>query len=330
MDSSYYLFSSGELKRHDNTLQFIKSDGHKVSIPIEKVYDIYIFGETTINTKLLNFLSQNGIVLHFFNYYEFYSGSFYPREKLVSGNLLVHQVQHYVDSDKRISLAKKFVTGSVHNILRNLKYYNTRGKNVENTIEQIEQLLPELENATNIPCIMGIEGNIRKNYYKEWNTIINQEINFEKRVKRPPDNMINSLVSFMNSLVYTRVLTEIYKTQLNPTISYLHEPSDKRFSLSLDVAEIFKPLLADRLIFSLLNKNMINETDFDKEHNFLRLKDSALKVILQEFDKRLLTTIKHRTLNKNVSYRYLIRLDLYKLIKHMLGEKEFSPFKIWW
>jgi CRISPR-associated protein Cas1 len=330
MDSSYYLFSSGELKRHDNTLRFIKSDGHKVDIPIEKVYDIYIFGETTINTKLLNFLSRTGIVLHFFNYYEFYTGSFYPREKLVSGDLLVYQVQHYLDFDKRIFLAKKFVAGSAQNILRNLKYYNTRGKNVENAITLIEQLLLELENATDIQQIMGLEGNIRKNYYKEWNTIIDQEINFEKRVKRPPDNMINSLISFMNSLVYTRVLTEIYKTQLNPTISYLHEPSNKRFSLSLDIAEIFKPLLADRLIFSLLNKNMIDETDFDNDYNFLKLKDSALRLILKEFDKRLLTTLKHRTLNKSVSYRYLIRLDLYKLIKHLLGEKEFNSFKIWW
>ena len=119
--------------------------------------------------------------------------------------------------------------------------------------------------------------------------IINQEIDFEKRVKRPPDNMINSLISFLNSVLYTKVLSEIYKTQLNPTISYLHEPSVKRFSLSLDTAEIFKPLIVDRLIFSLLNKKMISENDFDKDSNFLRLKDKALKTIMEELEKRLTT-----------------------------------------
>ena len=142
--------------------------------------------------------------------------------------------------------------------------------------------------------------------------------------------MINSLISFLNSVLYSKILSEIYRTQLNPTISYLHEPSVKRFSLSLDVAEIFKPLIVDRLIFYFLNKNVISENDFDKESNFLRLKENTLQKIMEEVDKRLSTTIKHRTLNRDVSYKHLMRLELYKIIKHLLGEKEYSPFKIWW
>ena len=269
MRQSYYLFSSGELKRKDNTLQFVKSTGEKRNLPIEVIYDIYAFGEITINTKLINFLSQTGICVHFFNYYEFYAGSFYPREKLVSGDLLVQQVLFYSDYQKRISLAKKFVYGATENILRNLRYYNMRGRDLNEEIESITKLEESLENYNKIDEIMGIEGNVHRIYYRSWNKIINQEIDFEKRVKRPPDNMINSLISFLNSVLYSKVLSEIYRTQLNPTISYLHEPSVKRFSLSLDVAEIFKPLIVDRLIFYFLNKNVISENDFDKESNFL-------------------------------------------------------------
>ena len=330
MSKSYYLFSSGELKRKDNTLQFIKSNGEKRDLPIEVIYDIYIFSEVTINTKLLNFLSQIGICVHFFNYYEFYAGSFYPREKLVSGDLLVHQVMHYSDYDKRVSLAKKFVYGASDNILRNLKYYDNRGRDLKEEIESIEKLKSSIDLYYNINEIMGIEGNIHKVYYNSWKKIINQEIDFEKRVKRPPDNMINSLISFLNSVLYTKVLSEIYKTQLNPTISYLHEPSVKRFSLSLDTAEIFKPLIVDRLIFSLLNKKMISENDFDKDSNFLRLKDRSLKIIIEELEKRLTTTINHRSLKRDVSYKHLIRLELYKISKHLLNEKEYKPFVIWW
>ena len=330
MSKSYYLFSSGELKRKDNTLQFIKSNGEKRDLPIQIIYDIYIFSEVTINTKLLNFLSQIGICVHFFNYYEFYAGSFYPREKLVSGDLLVHQVMHYSDYDKRVLLAKKFVYGASDNILRNLKYYNNRGRDLKEEIENIEKLKSSIDLYYNINEIMGIEGNIHKVYYSSWKKIINQEIDFEKRVKRPPDNMINSLISFLNSVLYTKVLSEIYKTQLNPTISYLHEPSVKRFSLSLDTAEIFKPLIVDRLIFSLLNKNMISENDFDKDSNFLRLKDRSLKIIIEELEKRLTTTINHRSLKRDVSYKHLIRLELYKISKHLLNEKEYKPFVIWW
>lgn len=317
MHNSYYIFSSGELKKHDNTLQIIKQNGEKKSVPIERVYDLYIFGEISLSTHLINFLSKTGVCVHFFNYYDFYSGSFYPREKLVSGDLLVHQVLHYSDYAKRIILAKKFVEGASENILRNLRYYNARERDLKEEIESIENLKNSLENYNTAPEIMGVEGNIHRVYYKSWNKIINQEIDFEKRVKRPPDNMINSLISFLNSVLYTKVLSEIYKTQLNPTISYLHEPSTKRFSLSLDVAEIFKPLIVDRFIFYLLNKNIITENDFDKDTHYLRLKKNSLQEIITGLDKRLSTTLKHRELNRDVSYKHLIRLELYKIIKHL-------------
>ena len=194
-------------------------------------------------------------------------------------------------------------------------------------IEIIKKYVPE---SKSIHELMGYEGNIRKTYYEAWNIIIDQNLEFEKRVKNPPDNVINTLISFVNTLVYTRVLGEIYKTQLNPTISYLHEPGSRRFSLSLDISEIFKPIIADRLIFSLLNRRQITEKSFTKELNYLHLNKEASKLIVSELDNKLKTTIKHRDLNKEVSYQYLMRLECYKLIKHLLGEKEYEPFKIWW
>ncbi len=130
--------------------------------------------------------------------------------------------------------------------------------------------------------------------------------------------------------MYTKVLSEIYRTQLSPTISYLHVPEHKRFSLALDVAEIFKPLIVDRVIFNLLNKNMISENDFEKETNFLKLKERGLKIVVKEFEDALKRTVKHRQLGRSVSYQYLIRLELYKLIKHFFSEKEYQGFRIWW
>lgn len=193
-----------------------------------------------------------------------------------------------------------------------------------------EDIRNHLDRAKSIEELMGMEGNIRKRYYAAWNAIINQNINFEKRVMHPPDNMINSLISFVNSLVYTRILSEIYHTQLNPTISYLHEPGVRRFSLCLDLSEIFKPLIGDRLIFSLLNKNQITEDSFTEELNFLHLKKSASQLIASEFENRMKQTIMHKEIGRQVSYQYLMRLECYKLIKHLLGEKEYEWFRIWW
>lgn len=330
MKRSLYIFNNGCLKRKDNTLRFTdESDGNR-DIPIENIGEVYVMSELNFNTSLVNILSQYGIVTHFFNYYSFYIGSFYPREKLVSGDLLIKQVEAYSDCEKRMIIARKFIESAADNIYRNLRYYNGRGKAVQNVMNEIQHLQMQISSSTSIQELMGYEGNIRKKYYSAWNEIVNQEIDFKKRVKNPPDNMINTLISYVNTLIYTKVLSEIYQTQLNPTISYLHEPGTRRFSLCLDIAEIFKPIIGDRLIFSLLNKNQITEKSFTKELNYLHLTKDASRLIAAELDARLQTTIKHKELNKQVSYQYLMRLECYKLVKHLLGEKEYDPFRIWW
>ena len=330
MKRSLYIYNNGTLKRKDNTIRFIDEMENARDVPIENVSEIYVMSEMNFNVSLINLLSKYGITIHFFNYYSFYTGSYYPKETLLSGDLLVKQVEHYINTDKRIQIAKSFIDAAADNIYRNLRYYNGRGKDVKSYMEKVDDIRKSIPKANTINELMGYEGNIRKVYYEAWNIIIDQKIDFKKRVKNPPDNMINTLISFVNTLIYTKVLSEIYQTQLNPTISYLHEPGERRFSLSLDISEVFKPIIADRLIFSLLNRNQITEKSFTKELNYLHLTKDASKVIVSELDNKLKTTIKHKDLNKTVSYQYLMRLECYKLVKHLLGEKIYEPFKIWW
>ncbi|MCI8356739.1 MAG: type I-B CRISPR-associated endonuclease Cas1 [Lachnospiraceae bacterium] len=330
MGQSFYVYNNGDLRRKDNTLQFVSSEGEKRDIPIERIDDIYVMSEMTFNTAFINYISQYGIPVHFFNYYHFYTGSFYPKEKLLAGQLLVKQAEHYIDYEKRMKIARKFIEAAADNIYRNLRYYNGRGKDVSGYMAEMDDLRKKLPYTRTVEELMGIEGNIRKNYYAAWNVIVDQEIHFEKRVMRPPDNMINSLISFVNSLIYAKVLSEIYRTQLNPTISYLHEPGVRRYSLCLDIAEVFKPLIGDRLIFALLNRKQITEESFTKDLNFLHLTKDASALIVRELEERLKKTINHKELGKQVSYQYLIRLEAYKLIKHLIGEKEYEGFKIWW
>jgi CRISPR-associated protein Cas1 len=362
MKRNYYIFSSGKLIRKQNTLYFEPGENKEPEesevpeeeieiddesgieteeidepkqisrrpIPVEDIEAIYCFSELRFNTKFLNFIAQKQITLHLFNYYGYYSGSFYPREPFISGKLLVEQVNNYTDPVKRVCIAKKFVKGAADNILKNLQYYNAREKDMSVFIEKIKELIEKIDPCTNVEELMGIEGNIHSLYYTSWNLIIEDPMNFGKRERRPPTNPVNALISFGNSLVYTSVLSEIYKTQLNPLVSYLHQPGEKRFSLALDLAEIFKPLLTDRIIFALLNKKQLQEKNFSKELNYCYLNEEGRKIYMKEFDEKLKTTIKHRQLKKSVSYRHLIRLECYKLIKHILNEKEYKPFQIWW
>lgn len=334
MDRDYYIFKSGRLERKDNTIYFETTDENnntvKKVLPVENINSIYLMGEIDLNTRLLDFLSQNKIVLHDFNYYGHYSGSYYPRQYLNSGFLLVKQVEHYKNKEKRLFVAKQFIKSASHNIKNNMKHYKKQDKDVDDIIKQIEIEENKIDLVKDIPELMSIEGHIRNLYYQSFNKILNIDFEFEKRVIRPPNNPLNALISFGNMLVYTTVISEIYHTHLNPTISFLHEPGERRFSLALDIAEVFKPIISDKVTFKLINNKMIKPDHFDKDLNFCYLKEEGRKIYIREFDERLKTTIEHRELKRHVSYRHLIRLECYKLEKHILGEKEYQPFKSWW
>lgn len=327
MNKDYYIFSNGTLKRKDNTIYFETTEGDKKAIPIEKIDKIHIFSESNFNTKMLNYISKYGIQINIYNYYGFYSGTYYSKEQNISGYVIVHQASCYTDQDKRMFLAKKFIESSVHHILRNLR------KHKEQNEVSLEKILAEYENintVTNIYELMGMEGRIRNIYYQSFNNILKFGFSMDNRTKQPPEDPVNAMISFGNSLMYTTVLGEIYKTQLNPTISYLHEPSTKRFSLCLDIAEIFKPLIIDSIIFSLINNRVIKKEDFEQIGDICFLNDSGKKKFITAYETKLETTIKHRKLKRNVSYKYLIRLECYKLIKHVINDLTYKPLKAWW
>jgi len=331
MKKTIYIFSNGELKRKGNTIFFEKEDGSKKYLPVENTNEFMIFGEVTLNKKLIDFLSQKEIILHFFNYYGYYSGSYYPREHYNSGYMILKQAENYLDESKRLELAKLFVKGAILNIEKVLKYYEGRGISLQKTIESISVLKGQLIKATSCEEIMALEGNIRDIYYRSFKKIVkSDDFTFESRTKRPPENRLNALISFGNSLLYTIVLSEIYKTHLDPRIGFLHATNFRRFTLNLDVAEVFKPIIVDRLIFTLLNKEMIKKNHFDEKLKGVYLKEKGRIIFVEELEKRLKTTIKHPSLGKNVSYRRLIRIELYKIEKHLIGEKKYEPFVARW
>jgi CRISP-associated protein Cas1 len=332
----YYLFNPGRLSRRDNTLKFTPTDkdgneGMPKYLPVEDVESLYIFGDLDVNSALLNFLGKNRIPTHFFDFHEHYTGSFMPRDYLLAGTVQVAQTRHYLSAKKRLALAQALVEGAAFNMLKNLRYYDNRGKDTSPQIARIEGYLHSLAEAPppSVEALMGMEGNIRQTYYEAFEAII-QGFEMGARTKQPPSNEINALISYGNMVCYTLCLDTIYHTQLNPTISFLHEPGYRRYSLALDLAEVFKPILVDRLIFTLLNKKQLQAKDFDKQVNSCLLKEPGRKTYMKAWDERLKETIKHRALDKQVSYKRLVRLECYKLTKHLLGIQPYQPFKIWW
>ncbi|MFZ7103595.1 MAG: type I-B CRISPR-associated endonuclease Cas1b [Peptococcaceae bacterium] len=330
MKKTIYIFSEGELRRKDNTLYFATEAGKKY-LPVEDINEIMAFGEVAFNKSFLEFVSQKEILIHYFNYYGYYMGTFYPREHLNSGYMILKQAEHYLDEKKRLNIAKSFVWGAYKNIRQVLKYYQNRGKDLQGIINSMENQIASLEGCQDTGRLMAVEGHIREQYYKAFDSILqNKDFIFGERSRRPPRNPLNALISFGNSIMYTIVLSEIYKTHLDPRIGFLHATNFRRFTLNLDVAEIFKPIIIDRLIFTLIDKKMITKTDFAKDLGGILLKEKGKRTLVEELDKRLQTTINHRSIGRKVSYRRLIRLELYKLAKHFLGEQDYEPFVARW
>lgn len=330
MGSTRYITSMGELSRKDNSLCFRK-DGKNIYIPIENTKEIYCLNEVSINSKLLDFLGQNNIVMHFFNYFEGYSGTFYPRNKYNSGKLLVKQVGKYENKDERLKIAKAIVKGIGINISEVLYHYYKHNKpEVKETIDWIKRdSFIRIENATKIHELMAIEGEIWQRFYSDFKYFLPEDFIMNKRVKRPPDNPINALISFGNSILYAKTINAIYRTHLDQRISFLHEPSEGRFSLSLDISEVFKPVLVYKTIFDLVNKRKIQVTKhFDKNYNYCLLNEEGRKIFIEAFEARMESVFLHPKLKRKVTYRTAIKLDCYKLIKYIMEDKEFIPYSM--
>ena len=293
MKKTFYLFNPGILERKDNTLKFTPcaEEGEDMSVtsqprylPVEDISEFYVFGSLRANSSLFNFLGQKDIAVHFFDYYENYTGSFMPRDSLLSGRMLLAQTSYYQNLKKRMCIAQKFIEGAAYNMIKNLQYYNRRGKDMEELIDLMKKLSSQISQTSNTEELMGIEGQIRQYYYAAFNLILN-DFEMGNRTKRPPQN---------------------------------------------DIAEIFKPILVDRVIFKVLNRKEIQEKHFDRKLNKCLLNSSGKKIFVKALEDRLQETIQHRSLKRSVSYRHLVKLECYKLAKHLLAMEEYKPFKMYW
>lgn len=328
MGTTRYITSMGELTRKDNSLCFRKN-GKNVYIPVENTKELYCLNEVSLNTKLLDFISKNHIIVHFFNYYGGYSGTYYPRDHYLSGKLVVRQALKF--ENDRMDIARAVVKGIGANIYEVLyHYYKHDKKEVKETIDWIKKdFFRQVEQAENVKELLAVEGEVWMKFYATFKYFLPDDFVMNKRVRRPPDNPINALISFGNTLLYTKTISAIYQTHLDQRISFLHEPSEGRFSLSLDLSEAFKPVIVFKTIFELVNNRKLQvEKHFDKRVNYCILNEEGRKVFIEAFEKRLESVFVHPKLKRKISYRTALKLDCYKLIKNILEGKEFIPFSM--
>lgn len=323
-----YIFSMGELKRKDNSIAFVNEKGN-FYIPIQDTRELYCMNEVSFNTKFLDFISKAGITLHLFNYHGNYSGTFYPKEQLISGDLSIKQAIYYLEN--RLNIAKSIVQSIADNIHETLyHFYRHDKKDLKPVLDWLKSEPQKfLQKEITIEQIMFIEGQIWSRFYDSFKHFLPEDFLMNKRVKRPPNNPMNALVSFGNTLLYTKTISAIYTTHLNQAISFLHSPREGRFSLCLDISEAFKPVVVFKTIFDLVGRKKLQvEKHFDKSLNYALLNEEGKKIFIDAFETRLNETFIHPKLKRKTTYKNCLKLEGYKLIKYIVEGRDFVPFRL--
>lgn len=327
---NHHIFADGELSRNEGTLRIDTLDGDTEYLPVESVDSLYLHGQIDFNTRALGLLNEHNVPLHVFGWKDYYRGSYLPKRGQVSGNTVVEQVRAYDDSQRRLQIGHSIIEASIHNMRGNLRYYDGRRGGFSEAINELEELRESVSETTAINELRSVEGNARKTYYRCFDRILRDPFTLTKREYNPPTNEANAAVSFLNGMVYTTCVSAIRKTALDPTVGFVHEPGERRFTLSLDIADIFKPILADRLLFRLVNRQQLSISDFEDELEGCLLTEDGRMTVLEEFEQMLDDTIEHPRLKRNVSFKTLVQTDVYSLKKHILTGEPYHATERWW
>lgn len=322
------ILSDGILRQRDYSAIF-ETDEEKTNIPIEAVDVINIYSDVVFDSNFIKTALKNKTEINIFDKSGNYLGVFTPNTSLKSPKTTFEQLNTYYDKQKRLSFAKEFVLGSIHNLRLNIRYYNKQNPCdiYEKSIKQLYSAETKIIAETEYENLLLLEARAREAYYECFDSFVKpEEFVFEKRSKRPPENEINAMISFGNTVLYNIIAMEINKSSLDIRIGFLHATNNRKASLNLDIAELFKPLVVDRTVFSLINHGSIKIEHFRRNDNGeVLLNEDGKKIFLKSLYDKLNTVITVK--DEKMNYRQIIKQEVRRLTKAMRENCQYTAFR---
>lgn len=322
------LVSDGILRQSGFSMLF-DTETIDTDIPVASTDIINVFSDVIIDSGSVEKLMKNNITINFINKYGECIGTLSPNNSFKDPRLTHIQIMEYYNESSRLELAKEFVLASIHNDIIVIRYYNKHANDDTFTdiLKQLTSLKKSVNKSSSYEELLTIEARARKIYYSAFDMIIKRsEFSFEVRTRRPPRNMVNAMISFGNTLLYNYIASEIQKTALDVRVGYLHATSRRKKTLNLDIAEIFKPILVDRLVFSLINKNVITPAHFVfSENGAVFLTAEGKRIFLKYFYLKLNDCIKVNSIG--MTYRKIITEEVYKLIRKFRHNEKYKAYR---
>lgn len=323
------LLSDGILRQKDYSL-LMETDGALEHIPVKNTECINIFSNVVFDSRFLKAAAEHGIVVNVFSQYGHLVGKFLPNQPLHAPTVTLTQLETYYDETERVELAKQFVLGSLHNLRLVIRYYQRHHRYAAyaKALTEINGIELEIKEETVYENLLLLEAQLRKEYYQCFDLFVQGSgFIFEKRSRRPPGNPMNAMISFGNTVLYSYIAMEINKTALDVRVGFLHATNRRMESLNLDVAELFRPLLVDRVVFKLINRKQLDPerhfTAFDNRGVFLN--QEGKRIFLEVFYDKLYDRLKVG--NTTMTYAEIIREEVRKLVSRFRAGLPYKPFR---
>lgn len=320
---TYWLTTACRIRRQDQSLVIERECGDRIHIPVTDVRDIVACAPVDVNSSVVSLLNRHRISLHFLNHYGDYAGSLVTSDTSVSGETVLAQVRLAGDGAASLQIAKGIVASAGFNVRRVIDR--------ELLTTSYTVLRESVRDARSCAELMGAEGTFRRSAWQLLDTKLPDWLALGGRSRRPPRNAGNAFISYVNGIIYARVLTAVRLTPLHSGVAFLHSTMERqRHSLVLDLAEVFKPMFAERLLLRLASRDQLRPHHFESDVNQAMLGDAGRKLVVQTVRDELATTVQHRSLGRRVAYDELLYLEALRLTRRCLEGTTYKPFRIWW
>jgi CRISPR-associated protein Cas1 len=328
--NTLYVVTRGATVRRDHlTLEVWVEKQKRLAVPIHQLEGVCLFGMAHVTPGALQLCAEQGVAVTFLTE----SGRLLARvDAPGSGNVLLRRTQfRWADlPEKRAVVARALVAGKIHNA-RNLVLRGAReaadpadGELLQKTAARLGEIVPALADLTDADAVRGHEGDAARVYFEAFPYLVRQNrehFRFDGRSRRPPLDPINALMSFAYGLLLADCASACAAAGLDPSVGYLHVDRPGRPGLALDLMEEFRPLLADRLVLTLINRQQVKPDQFEKqEGGAIRLTEASRRALLSGYQQRKREEVTHPLTGQKVAVGRLPFLQARILARHLRGD----------
>lgn len=330
MSTVYVIENGATVRKEGEQLKIdLPKGGTLLKMPLSKVDQLVILGNVTVTAPAVRALLEQGAPLVYLSSKGRLLGRLQPFENK-NVPLRWQQFQAAANQETRVSIAKSIVKGKLLNQRTLLQRAGREGiSGLKEAVDRLGALIRRVDRASELSELRGLEGAGAAEYFRQWPKLIRQlGFPFPGRVRRPPTDRVNSMLSFGYVLLMNEVLTACHVVGFDPYLGYLHMDRYGRPALALDLMEEFRPVLVDSLVLSVINRRMVEPEDFETGLGGVkRMRPHALKKFLAAWEQKRRTLIQHPLYDQQVPYWRAVELQARVLGKVLMGElEEYVPF----